>query len=37
MDKPNSFAHKEMTTFCFIDDFEGNFLFCLSCRAMLHL
>jgi len=37
MDKPSSFAHKEMRIFCFSDDQDwGNFLFCLSSCAMLH-
>jgi len=37
MDKPSSFAHKEMRIFCFSDDQHwGNFLFWLFSCAMLH-
>jgi len=37
MDKLSSFAHKEMSIFCFSDDEDWRkFLFCLSNRAMLH-
>jgi len=37
MDKPISFAHKEMSIFAsVIIKVGGNFLFCLSSRAMLH-
>ena len=37
MDKPSSFAHKEMRNFCFSDDQDwGNFLSWLSSCGMLH-
>jgi len=37
LDKPSSFAHKEMSIFVsVIIKIGGNFLFCLSSRAMLH-
>jgi len=38
MDKPSSFAHKEWALFAsVIIKIGGNFLFCLSSRAMLHI
>jgi len=37
MDKPNSFAHKEMGNFGFSNDQDwGDFLFCLHICVMLH-
>ena len=37
MDKPSSFVHKEMSIFASVMiKIGGNFLFCLSSRAMLH-
>jgi len=37
MDKPSSFAHKEMSTFCFSDDQDWwKCSVWLSSRAMLH-
>jgi len=37
MDKPSLFAHKEMSIFASVMiKIDGNFLFCLSSRAMLH-
>jgi len=36
MDKPSSFAHKEMRNFCLSDDQDQAEIFCFACLVVLY-